>query len=97
MIKIWNISQQFEQKNTIKHQRSASRTSSNKSDSQILSPFLVRTLGGHLAAVLAIKYLGDNQLASGSSDYTVKIWDITTGDVLKTLSGHMNDVLCISS
>lgn len=61
-----------------------------------INPFLTRTFSGHLSSVLTLRYVGEYQLASGSSDYTVKIWDISTGEVLKTLSGHMNDVLCLA-
>jgi WD40 repeat protein len=32
------------------------------------------------------------QLASGSGDNTIKIWDVTTGKVLNTLKGHESSV-----
>ena len=31
-------------------------------------------------------------LASGSSDKTIRLWDLTTGTCVKTLKGHINDV-----
>ncbi|MTJ37732.1 WD40 repeat domain-containing protein, partial [Dolichospermum sp. UHCC 0406] len=35
---------------------------------------------------------GQQQLASGSDDKTIKIWDVTTGKVLNTLKGHESTV-----
>ena len=29
-------------------------------------------------------------LASGSDDYTIKLWNLKTGDLLHTLTGHEN-------
>lgn len=34
-------------------------------------------------------------LASASDDRTVCIWDVTTGELLKTLRGHSNYVFCV--
>ncbi len=31
-------------------------------------------------------------LASGSSDKTIKIWEVATGKVLRTLTGHSHSV-----
>ena len=41
----------------------------------------------------------DKRIASGSRDKTVKIWDAYTGNNIKTLSGHTNNVssVCYSS
>jgi WD40 repeat protein len=41
------------------------------------------------SSIKCLRYVGDNLLASGSADYTVKVWDLTTGEVLKTLSGYL--------
>src|SRR5262249_57529917 len=35
------------------------------------------------------------QLASGSDDNTVRVWDAATGEVLRPLSGHTNWVLSV--
>jgi len=32
--------------------------------------------------------IGDNKIVSGSNDKTIKVWDIESGDCLKTLEGH---------
>ena len=31
-------------------------------------------------------------IVSGSNDHTIKIWDVKTGKVIKTLKGHMYSV-----
>ncbi|MCC5650628.1 hypothetical protein LC609_12420 [Nostoc sp. XA013] len=34
-------------------------------------------------------------LASGSGDNTIKLWDVTTGKAIKTLTGHSNTVISV--
>src|ERR1044072_67385 len=44
---------------------------------------------GHRRAVTALAFSPDGHwLASGSKDNTIKIWDIATGRLLRTLYGH---------
>lgn len=65
---------------------------------QTLSNLLssLKTLTGHTSCIIALKYLNDGlTFASGSADYTIKMWNYEHGDNLKTFSGHMNDVLCL--
>lgn len=50
-------------------------------------PYFVRTLSGHAHSVRAIAAHGDT-LVSGSYDCTVRVWKISTGQVLHTLQGH---------
>ena len=50
---------------------------------------LIQTLSGHSDRVTAVAFSPDGkQVASGSGDRTVKLWDAATGDVQRTLSGH---------
>jgi len=49
----------------------------------------LKTLTGHTDAVGNLAYLGNNLLASASSDHTIKIWNIETGECLMTLTGHI--------
>jgi len=35
-------------------------------------------------------------ICSASDDTTIKIWDVTTGEMLKTLEGHTNFVFCVN-
>jgi hypothetical protein len=54
---------------------------------------LIRTLTGHSSWVCAVAFSPDGkQIASGSSDGTIKLWDATTGDLQKTLAGHSGSV-----
>ncbi|KAJ5174322.1 uncharacterized protein N7482_000199 [Penicillium canariense] len=50
-------------------------------------PYFVRVLSGHAHSVRAIAAHGDT-LVSGSYDCTVRVWKISTGQVLHTLQGH---------
>jgi len=40
--------------------------------------------------------LNGRWLASGSEDNTIKLWDATTGNLLRTLSGHTHTVLALA-
>jgi WD40 repeat protein len=48
---------------------------------------------GHTRSVNAVGFSPDNRwLASGGKDNLIKIWDLATGNVLRTLYGHTNNV-----
>ncbi len=49
---------------------------------------LDKTLQGHSKAVTALTLLGDGRLASGSTDQSIKLWDVQTGQCVQTLQGH---------
>src|ERR1700681_3160439 len=56
-------------------------------------PKLRATLKGHTDRVISVAYSPDGKtLASGSSDTTIKLWDVATGKEKATLSGHTNHV-----
>ena len=44
------------------------------------------SFSGHTVKVNSIKALNNNRVASGSSDYTIRIWDFTTGALLTTMN-----------
>ena len=52
---------------------------------------------GHLSWIWAIVFSPDGkQIASGSIDKTIKLWDATTSDLQKTLVGHSSWVTAIA-
>jgi ribosome assembly protein 4 len=55
------------------------------------------TIPGHTEAVLHVNFSPDGkQLASGSGDTTVRLWDVNTCTPKATLKGHRNWVLAVS-
>ena len=55
----------------------------------------VRTLHGHRRGIACLQYRG-NHVVSGSSDNTIRIWDIECGACLRMLEGH-DDLVRYSS
>ncbi len=47
---------------------------------------------GHTDKVTCLVTLPDGLLASGSSDKTIRIWNVTSGITIKTLTGHTGGV-----
>ena len=60
-------------------------------------PYLRSTLTDHVGAVYALAFLPDrNILISGSADWTIKIWDLTTQQTIKTLRGHQGSIRALA-
>ena len=52
-------------------------------------PALLKTLTGHTNRVASVSITPDGHLAiSGSADGTVRVWDLSSGELLHTLEGH---------
>ena len=51
-----------------------------------------RMLTGHTSAVNSISFSPDGTLASGSEDGTIRLWDVDTGQHLRTITRHTNAV-----
>ena len=59
--------------------------------------FPYTTLTGHTDDVDSVAFSPDGKtFASGSSDYTIQLWNVATGDPLKTLTGHRNSVYSVA-
>lgn len=54
----------------------------------------MRTLTGHRRGIACLQYR-DRLVVSGSSDNTIRIWDIETGVCFRVLEGHEELVRCI--
>jgi WD40 repeat protein len=58
---------------------------------------LLRTLEGHSGGVNALAVTPDGgQAISGSSDNTLKVWDLKRGKVVRTLEGHSGLVRAVA-
>lgn len=53
-----------------------------------------REFKGHTDGILCLQF-DDQILATGSYDSTIKIWDIETGEEIRTLTGHAQAVRCL--
>lgn len=58
------------------------------------NPYFIRVLNGHHHSVRAIAAHGDT-LVSGSYDHTVRVWRISTGEVIHRLAGHSQKVYSV--
>ncbi|KAF2136997.1 uncharacterized protein K452DRAFT_236572 [Aplosporella prunicola CBS 121167] len=58
------------------------------------NPYFIRALVGHHHSVRAIAAHGDT-LVSGSYDTSVRVWKISTGEVLHRLAGHSQKVYSV--
>jgi WD40 repeat protein len=53
----------------------------------------IQTLEGHTHYVRTVAFSPDGKnVVSGSTDNTVRIWDVASGAQIQTLEGHTDDV-----
>lgn len=53
-----------------------------------------RVFKGHTNGVMCLQF-DDNVLITGSYDSTAKVWDVRTGEELRTLTGHTSGIRCL--
>ncbi len=58
--------------------------------------YALHTLTGHGNPVISLAVF-DGKLFSGSSDCTIKVWELETGQCTATLTGHMNAVCSLAA
>ncbi|KAB1222087.1 E3 ubiquitin-protein ligase COP1 [Morella rubra] len=51
----------------------------------------LHVFGGHRKAVSYVKFLSNNELASASTDSTLRLWDVKDNLPVRTLKGHTNE------
>ncbi|KAG0480033.1 hypothetical protein HPP92_010891 [Vanilla planifolia] len=51
----------------------------------------VNVFRGHRKAVSYVKFLSSNELASASTDSTLRLWDVKENSAVRTLRGHTNE------
>ncbi|KAK4491916.1 hypothetical protein RD792_002698 [Penstemon davidsonii] len=51
----------------------------------------LHSFGGHRKAVSYVKFLSNNELASASTDSTLRLWDVKDNMPLRTFRGHTNE------
>jgi WD40 repeat protein len=52
---------------------------------------------GHTQGVFALAFSPDGRLlASGGEDYSVKVWELSTGHLLRTLAGHAGEINAVT-
>lgn len=56
--------------------------------------FSTKVFKGHTNGVMALQF-DDNVLITGSYDTTVKVWDINSGEEIRTLTGHASGIRCL--
>ncbi|MDB5386933.1 MAG: hypothetical protein JWM11_2579, partial [Planctomycetaceae bacterium] len=61
------------------------------------APAQIRLLEGHTKPIYAVAYSPDGKfIYTASFDRTVKVWDRTTGTVIRTYADHLNGVLALA-
>ncbi|KAL2476757.1 E3 ubiquitin-protein ligase COP1 [Abeliophyllum distichum] len=51
----------------------------------------IHVFSGHKKAVSYVKFLSNNELASASTDSTLRLWDVKENSLVRTFRGHTNE------
>ena len=58
---------------------------------------MIKTFVGHADVVHSVVFSPDGKtIASGSTDSTIKLWDVNTGTELRTIEGHSGEVWSVT-
>ena len=67
------------------------------SPTELVSSKIKRVLKGHTNSVWSVAFGSDwHTLASGSTDHTIRLWDVQTGQEVRTLQGYTNWILSVA-
>ncbi|MEM7725477.1 MAG: WD40 repeat domain-containing protein [Cyanobacteria bacterium P01_A01_bin.45] len=56
----------------------------------------IRNLRGHIWSIASLTFTADGKtLVSGSFDHTIKVWNLKTGKMIRTLDFHKDGVNCV--
>ena len=61
----------------------------------IISGELERVFGDHDRSVFTVAISHDGKYVASSSDETIKVWDYASGNLIYTLKGHQDFVICL--
>jgi WD40 repeat protein len=58
----------------------------------------VRSLSGHTSSVTSVAFSPDGRLlaSAGSSDKTIKLWEVASGSLVRSLTGHTNEIASVA-
>ena len=56
----------------------------------------LRTIEGHSRGVMSVRYLTDNLIVTASLDSTIRLWEVSTGKLVRTLGNHRGEVSSMS-
>ncbi len=92
------LSQTLYQIKTIKHKKLRKAIILNRLITiQMRDKFKIDLIKAHRDIINVLLKISDTQVASGSSDKDIKLWDISIGKCLMTFEGHSNGVVGLAT
>jgi WD40 repeat protein len=88
---IINLAAQFQVDRNTVYKNLITNTKKSPVDDAYLGNIMRKPLQGHTDWVRSVCAAG-NKIISGSRDKTIRVWDMDTGECLRTLQGHTSSV-----